>query len=400
MGNQQLFLLFTAIFVFWRCDGKEINEQTAGKKNVKYTIDQFCMGADLSVVNQVENFGGVFRDSGQVRDVYRIFSDHGANTVRLRLWHSPKWTKEVYGVGGKQLYNDLYDVEKSIQRAKSRGMAVNLDFHFSDTWADPGKQAPPDAWKNITSVEVLKDSVYNYVKNALGYLDSKGLMPEMVQMGNEINCGMMVTIPGPEFPKLSVCDGYWVQQGEIINAGIKAVREVSSKSNVKTKIILHVADPKNPEWWFDGIVNKGHVNDFEIIGFSYYHIWHTTVLFNDIPALVKKLKEKFGKQIMIVETAYPWTSKDADSYPNIFRLQPQVNQYFYTPEGQYDFMVKLTQQIMDAGGSGIMYWEPAWITSSMKDLWGSGSSWDNCTFFDFQGNTLPGIDFMNRSYEF
>jgi arabinogalactan endo-1,4-beta-galactosidase len=387
------------LFIISGCNGKENNDLMANPEKIKYSFDKFCMGADLSYVNQIEDMGGVYRDSGQVRDPFRIFSDHGANTVRVRLWHSPKWTREVYGSAGKQMYSDLKDAEKTIRRAKEKGMATNLDFHFSDTWADPGKQNPPDAWKNITSVSILKDSVYIYVKKTLEYLNSRGLMPEMVQIGNEINCGMMVTKPAG-FPNLNVCDGKWAEQGEIINAGIKAVREVSLNSSVKTSIILHLADPKNLEWWFDGIISKGLVNDFDIVGVSYYHIWHTSVSFDNLPDLIRRLKAKWGKKIMVVETAYPWTTSNTDSYNNIFGSQPALSKFPYSAEGQYDFMVSLAKNLIDAGASGVMYWEPAWITSNMKDPWGTGSAWENNAFFDFGGNTLKAMDFMNYKYAF
>ena len=122
----------------------------------------FYFGADLSYVNQILDHNGVYKDEGEVRDPYRIFSDRGADLVRLRLWHNPEWTKTVYEPAGDQMYNDLYDVERAIAASKKEGMAVLLDFHYSDTWADPGNQKVPAAWVNITDINVLKDSVYDY----------------------------------------------------------------------------------------------------------------------------------------------------------------------------------------------------------------------------------------------
>ena len=156
-------------------------------------VEQFYFGADLSYVNQILDHGGQYRDAGEVRDPYKIFKDHGANLARFRLWHNPQWTREVYGDAGTQLYNDLYDVEKSIRQAKAQGMEVLLDFHYSDTWADPGSQRVPAAWREITDIDVLADSVYDYTLKTLNYLNQKGLMPELVQIGNETNCGMMLT---------------------------------------------------------------------------------------------------------------------------------------------------------------------------------------------------------------
>ena len=101
-----------------------------------------------------------------------------------------------------------------------------------------------------------------------------------------------------------------------------------------------------------------------------------------------------------METAYPWTTENADEYNNLFGSQPQVGEYSYTKEGQRAFMIDFTQKMIHAGVSGIVYWEPAWITSEMKDLWGTGSSWDNSTLFDFEGNALPSFAYMTFPYSF
>ena len=144
----------------------------------------YIFGADLSYVNQVLDHGGVFKEDDLMKDPYTIFRDHGTNLVRLRLWHDPQWTKEVYSPAGSQLYNDLFDVERAITEVKKQGMATLLDFHYADNWADPGKQPIPAAWREIKDISVLADSVYNYTYATLDYLNNKGLMPEFVQIGN------------------------------------------------------------------------------------------------------------------------------------------------------------------------------------------------------------------------
>lgn len=358
----------------------------------------FYFGADLSYVNQILAYQGVYKDEGETKSPYRIFKDHGSNLVRFRLWHDPQWTRLVYGDNGLQLYNDIKDVEKGIQLAKAEGMEVLLDFHYSDSWADPAKQEIPAAWKAIQSVEVLADSVYRYTRKTLQYLESKGLMPELVQLGNETNCGMLFTDAPAEFPSCNVCNGQWIRMGEVINAGIKAVREVTTVSAVKTKIILHVADPKNLDWWFGNMINNGKVSDFDIIGFSYYPLWHTTVPVTGLSAMVRDIGNKYQRPMMILETAYPWTTEGADGYSNIFGSQTPIAGYPFSKEGQYNMMRFLTQALMDGGGEGLIYWEPAWITSQMKDQWGTGSSWENSTLFDFNGNVIQGMDFMTHTY--
>lgn len=361
---------------------------------------EFYFGADLSYVNQIMDFNGQYLDSGEVRNPYRIFSEHGANLARFRLWHNPVWTKELYGDEGTQLYNDLYDVEEAIREAKDQGMEVLLDFHYSDTWADPGTQQIPAAWTQITTLEDLVDSVYNYTFNTLTYLDGKGLMPEFVQIGNEINCGMFISGAPQTFPDCNVCDGNWANMGAVLNGGIEAVRAVSGDSDIETQIILHVADPVNVNWWFENMTSTGGVSDFEVIGFSYYPIWHDDISIPDLGESVAGFGSTFGKKVMIMEVAYPWTTGGADEYNNLFGGDDPISGYPYSQNGQLSIMTAITQQLIGGGGYGIIYWEPAWITSEMKDRWGTGSSWESNTFFDFEGNTIPGIDYMNYDYEF
>jgi len=364
----------------------------------KRDLSGFYFGADLSFVNQILDHQGVYKDQNIVKDPYLIFKENGTNLVRLRLWHNPTWTKEVYGSGGTQLYNDLKDVEKSIALAKGQGMEVLLDFHYSDTWADPSKQYIPAAWQEIKSINVLKDSVYNYTFKTLQYLNSKGLLPELVQIGNETNCGMLFSDAPSGFPSCNVCNGAWQNMGAVLNAGIQAVRDATASTTIKTKILLHVADPKNVQWWFDNIKSQALVTDFDLVGFSYYPLWHTTISLNDISSTIAGFKSRYSKDVMILETAYPWTTDHADDYNNQFGSQAPVSGFPFTTQGQYDFLAKLTTEVLDGGGKGVIYWEPAWITSSMKDLWGTGSSWENCTFFDFNGNKIKGMEYMKFEY--
>jgi arabinogalactan endo-1,4-beta-galactosidase len=247
---------------------------------------------------------------------------------------------------------------------------------------------------------VLKDSIYQYTFKTLTYLNSKGLMPEMVQIGNEINSGLFVTGIPSGFPDISIYNKKWTEQGAVLNAAIKAVRDAGTLSAIKPKVLLHVADPQYVQWWFDGIINQAKVTDFDVVGFSYYPLWHTAVSFNDLGTKIAAFKSRYNRNVMILEVAYPWTKNSADSYTNQFGNQAGVVGFDYTVEGQYNFMVALTQKVITAGGSGVMYWEPAWITSQMKDLWGTGSSMENATFFDFTGNTQKGIDYMNYKYTF
>lgn len=374
-----------SLLIFSHCSERksELSDQT---EKVFYPVDTFCMGADLSFTNELLDWGAVFRDSGIATDPYLIFKRHGCNLVRVRLWHTPVWTM---GTGSK-MYSDLKDAGLTIKRAKDAGMAVSLDFHYSDTWADPSKQELPAAWKNA-DFNTLLDSVYNYTFKVLSDLRQKNLMPEMVQIGNEINPGML-------FPHGNIATSGWGKLGMILNRGIKAVRDASSGSTIKPKIILHVAQPENVQTWVTSIMDKGLVTDFDIIGLSYYIKWSKVPL-NQLGINILGLTDLFHKKVMIVETAYSWTSSGEDSYGNIFSGSDFDPLYPQTVEGQYNYLMALTKQVILGKGAGIQYWAPDWISSSRKDQWGTGSSWENNTFFDFDANVIKGIDYMTYPYD-
>jgi arabinogalactan endo-1,4-beta-galactosidase len=350
----------------------------------------FAMGVDLSYVNQIQDFGGKYKDNGVEKNPYQIFAERGATVARFRLFHNPAWTKTVYGTAGTQLYNDLGDVMAGIEIAKQQGMDVLLDFHYSDSWADPGKQVIPKAWENQPFAAV-KDSIYNYTFSTLSKLNARGLLPEMVQIGNEINCGMV-------HPIGNVCSGVsWEKLTELLNSGIKAVRDIEKAEGKKIKVLIHVAEPEKVTQWFTSATNAG-LNDFDVLGFSYYSHWSTIPL-NRIALNVRNFKLVFKKEVMILETAYPWSLENADSYANIFGSSSLEAGYEPTVDGQRQYLIDLVQQVKDGGGTGVFYWEPAWISSRMKDLWGTGSSWENNALFDFSGNAHKGMDYMKFDYK-
>ncbi|MEM9413326.1 MAG: glycosyl hydrolase 53 family protein, partial [Planctomycetota bacterium] len=197
------------------------------------TAQGIWLGADLSYVNELEDFGAVYRDNGNKRDVYELFAEKGANIARLRLWHTPDWTS----------YSTLKDVKRSIRRARNAGMAILLDFHYSDDWADPGDQIVPKAWEGLDENELTK-AVYQYSCRVLQELDDEGLMPEIVQVGNEINTEILLPEKVSENKTID-----WARNAKLINAGIRAVREVGRTSKVTPKVMLHIAQPENVRPW-------------------------------------------------------------------------------------------------------------------------------------------------------
>ena len=298
----QVVVIMVSILAGLSCGNKNSPDEVPKDTTSVYSLNDFALGVDLSYVNQVEDHGGIYRESGQKKDPFDLLKAQGANYVRVRLWHNPVWVRDVYKDQQKPLYSGPDDVIKTIGRAKALGMAVNLDIHYSDFWADPGRQNPPAAWAGIKDLQTLKDSVYNYTFSILKKLDAKGWMPEMVQVGNEINCGMLITGLQTGFPGLNGCNNQWASLGAVINSGIKAIKDASANSTVKPLVALHVADPKNLEWWFGKVTTDGGVTGFDVIGFSYYPLWHNTVSFSSLPDLIGKLKSNYHKKVMNLES--------------------------------------------------------------------------------------------------
>ena len=346
----------------------------------KSTETAFWFGVDLSYVNEMDDCGAVYRVDDEAQDAFGLFADYGATLVRARLWHNPDWTD----------YSTLDDVKRTFQRAQDAGMATLLDFHYSDNWADPGRQEIPVAWEDITDTDELADTLYHYTYDVLSALHSDGLTPAFVQVGNETNSGML---------KEEGDDLDWDYVAPLFNAGIRAVRDFSEETNTQPQIILHVAQPENTGWWFREAEAAG-ITDFDVIGVSYYPQWSTFSI-TEMGAHARYLKDRFGKDVMVVETAYGWTREAVDeSADNI--LNRGVRGYSFSPEGQRRFMTDLTQSLISNGAIGVVYWEPAWVSTGCSTRWGQGSHWENATFFDFQddNNVHEGINFLNHEYWF
>ena len=359
------------------------NSTTATEDPTDDVIDTpiaFYYGADLSYVNEMQDCGATYKNSnGTVQDPYIIFKNEGANLVRLRLWHNPTWTN----------YSNLQDVKRSIQRAKTQGMHILLDFHYSDTWTDPSKQQIPAAWINvIDDTQTLGNVLYNYTYNTLLELFNEDLLPNIVQVGNEIN--PMILQDGDLVWPID-----WERNSYLINKGIEAVRNISEDKNETIEVMLHIAQPENGLWWFEQATQNG-VTDFDWIGLSYYPIWSDYSL-DEVQTPLTTLKNTYNKKLMIVETAYPFTMDNADNANNILGNDALVNGYPASQQGQLNYLNQLKTVVKNAGGEGIVYWEPAWVSTDCFTLWAQGSHWDNATLFDHDNKANLGMKFYNAS---
>lgn len=373
-----LSLLIISFFTSCSSETKKTDEQV-NEPDPEPEIE-FYKGADLSYVNEMLDCNATYKNaSNQIKEPYLIFKEAGSNLVRIRLWNNPDWTD----------YSNFEDVKLSIQRAKQHNLKVLLDFHYSDSWADPEKQQIPAAWiDQIDNTEALGNLLYNYTLNTLNELASLNLTPDMVQVGNEIN-PMILQDGELEWP----ID--WERNSSLINKGIKAVRDFSKQQQKTVEVMLHIAQPENGLWWFEQATANG-VTDYDWIGLSYYPKWSTYNL-NNVGEAFKTLIDTYNKKLMVVETAYPFTLTDIDQAGNLLSTDALIEGYPATQEGQLAYLNALSQTIFDAGGKGLVYWEPAWVSTGCSTLWGQGSHWDNATLFDHNGKANLGMQFYSQN---
>jgi beta-galactosidase len=341
---------------------------------------RYYAGADLSWVNELEDCGAEYRVKGELRDPYELFAEAGLDTVRLRLWNDPDWTE----------YSTLVDVTRSIKRAKRLGLRVMLDFHYSDTWADPGKQTIPRAWANdIDNVEVLSAHVYTYTTDVLTQLGKQGLMPDMVQVGNEINTEILRPKDTEGWPI------NWPRQAALVNAGIKAVRDMAGKYDVTPSVMLQIAQPENVEPWFEAATEHG-VTDYDYIGISFYPRWSEWSM-SELGATIARVRESYDAEVILVETGYFWSFGKTNPDRNELAAQSLEPGYPASVEGQRLFLVDLANTVLQNGGVGMFYWEPAIVTTRCREGWGyEDERWDNSLFDYRRGNELlPGADYLS-----
>ncbi len=339
----------------------------------------YWFGADLSYVNEMKDCGARYSYQGQTQDAYGIFAKSGHNLVRVRIWVDAKWTP----------YSDLDDVKITIREAKKSGMKVLLDFHYSDDWADGGKQLVPAAWANLNDDQQV-EALYKYTVGTVDALQAEGLMPDMIQVGNETNGEILRPKPEENAPI------NWARNARLFNAGIKGVRDASADSSVKPEIMLHVAQPENVEPWFEAATKAG-VTDYDIIGLSYYSKW-SKMDFSGLSETIRRVHYRFNKQVIVVETGHAFTDEWADNARNLLGSDSALKAYPVTPAGQARYMHDIMQLTLDNGGVGVVYWEPAWVSTRCKTRWAQGSDWENAAFFDFKGNALPALEWPKAEY--
>ena len=329
--------------------------------------NEFMKGVDLSMLKQVEDNGGLFYDNVNQIDPIQEFNSKGINTVRLKIWHNPLLN-----------YNDLESVLEIAERVKNAELDLLLDFHYSDTWADPSNQNKPAAWENL-NFDTLCDSIEQYSRYVITKLKNQNTLPKYVQIGNETDCGFL-------WPDGYVCgesnnDIQWNKLRDLFMHAIEGVNTALDFED-SLKIISHVSSGGN--WFFGNLLEEDIPID--ILAISYYPMWHGTLA--DLNQNINMLATQFGKPVLVVETAYPFTLSWNDNTNNILGLETQLlDGYEASEEGQFSFLYDLISLVHDNDfGYGICYWAPDWISTSQF-----GSPWENQALFDFDGQLLDAV---------
>lgn len=358
----------------------------------------FIKGADISTLLEAEQHGAKFyNQNGQQQDAIAILKANGVNYVRLRLWVDPQDASgKTYGGGSNNLENTI----ALAKRVKAQGLKLLLDFHYSDFWTDPGKQFKPKAWEKMDYPQ-LKTAIHDYTRDTIARFKQEGVLPDMVQIGNEINGGML----WPEGKSWGQGGGEFDRLAGLLNAAIGGLKE-NLTGGEQVKIMLHLAEgTKNDtfRWWFDEIAKRGV--PFDIIGLSMYTYWNGPI--SALKANMDDISRRYNKDVIVVEAAYGYTLDNCDNAENSFQAKEEKDGgYPGTVQGQYDYIHDFMQSVIDVPdhrGKGIFYWEPTWIAvpgttwatkAGMKyihDEWKEGNARENQALFDCQGKVLPSI---------
>ena len=372
----------------------------------------FIKGVDVSSLLANEKSGVVYYDTeGNKADIFEVMADAGVNYVRLRVWNDP-YDSDGNGYGGGN--NDVASAIAMGKRATKAGMKVLIDFHYSDFWADPGKQKAPKAWSGY-SISEKEAALYEYTKESLDKIIKAGVDVGMVQIGNETNNG--------------ICgETSWENKCKLFNAGSKAVREIDED----ILVAVHFTNPERSGNYANIAKQLDNYGvDYDVFASSYYMFWHGTT--SNLTSVLKNIADTYHKKVMVAETSYAYTMEDGDGHGNtIAKDSDLVSGYAASVQGQANVVRDVMAAVADVGSAGIgaFYWEPAWIPVQVYDAdaenaseilkenkaiwekygsgwassyageydaddagkWYGGSAWDNQAMFDFAGHPLASLN--------
>lgn len=359
--------------------------------------DKFLLGADLSLAKRMMDGGFRYREGGAETPLLEILRNAGMSCARLRIFNEPS------GHGAQ--VNDLDYTLDLAQSLQSAGFELYLAPHYSDTWADPGKQFTPKAWASLTFPHLL-DAVYSFSKDMMESFRKRGLIPKIVQVGNEITPGMLwdhgriapghstASLHWDPLEKGRTEKDNWARFGEILKAGIAGVTD--GLDTYSTEIMLHIdrgGDWETSSWFYENIEAQGVL--YDVIGLSYYPFWHGTP--NQLQENCCRILDRFGKGIYLAEMAYPFRGHsfyNASLCGNPDIWEEITREYPLSPLGQKRFVEDVTRIMMElpsGGGRGAFYWAPEWVPlAGIPDEGDAETCWARA-LFDADGNALPAL---------
>ena len=369
--------------------------------------EDFILGMDASCIPALEASGVKFYDhDGTEKDVYQILSENGINYIRVRVWNDP-YDANGNGYGGGNC--DIANAIEIGKRATQYGMQLLVNFHYSDFWADPGKQMVPKAWRGM-NIDEKSEALYEYTKDCLKQLKDAGVAVGMVQIGNETNGAMC--------GENSSAVGGWKKIMQLMSAGSRAVREVFPKAMVA----VHFANPEKAGSYESYAKNLEYYGvDYDVFASSYYPFWHGTL--ENLASVLSNIATTYNKKVLVAETSYAYTAEDTDFSGNtIGDGGGIVKSYPFTLQGQANLVRDVVDTVANktVNGIGVFYWEGTWISvgqnsweenSAKWEKYGSGwassyagsydpddaGQWyggcavDNQTFFDANGHALESL---------
>ncbi len=361
--------------------------------------DDFILGMDVSSVISLENSGVSYADAdGVKKDLFQILSENGINYIRVRVWNDP-FDAQGRGYGGGNC--GIETAEKIGRRAARYGMKLLVDFHYSDFWADPGKQQAPKAWGQM-KIKEKAEAVYAFTLDSLIRLREAGANVGMVQLGNETN-GRLAG------------EKTWMNIFRLTEAGSRAVRE----ADPDILVAVHFTNPETAGSYLTYASKLDYYHlDYDVFASSYYPYWHGTL--DNLKKVLGEVQAAYGKKVMVAETSYAYTAEDTDFHPNTIGEGGSYEKPWpFTVQGQANAVAELIRAVNDIGGIGVFYWEGAWVSvgdgpaenAAKWEAFGSGwassfassydpkdagvyfggSACDNQAMFDRYGRALPSL---------
>ena len=345
-------------------------------------------------VGHLEEVCGIeYREGGVVTDPFQSLANHGATIARAAL-HLEPYGNHYTNTRPDPDWGSPARVEETLVRAQNAGLASFLTIGY-DSYADTQKNNPyaaPPRWRWMASNEaLLADTLYAYTYRQLERLEGAGVIPRFVAVGNEINWRFME----PNVPESQLSDFDAARKVRLLNSAVSAVRDFATERSAEIDVVMHIFSASNITWW----VNTHAGLDYDVLGLSFYHGWHSMGSFRTWAAVVNWLEAR-DLDFMLLESAQLWSSGYSDLRVNILNAGENIPAGYPNPpttQTQRQYTADVTAEILEAGGLGTIYWGGDWVGSDCyvyPDEYGRGSSWEDKAFWDFEGNLHGGVDWM------